>query len=122
MPASHTQSTTLWLPAGELDSVGHVVHEDSVAAPTVLEYLPAAHRLHADSAAAPSVIEYVPLQHGMHVSESDTPWYLPGSHKAHIPPSPRDEPALHVHAERLRLPAGEFEFAGHGWQAPLLTY
>jgi hypothetical protein len=40
-PASHTQLTTLWLPAGEVECVGHAVHEDSSAAPTVVEYFPA---------------------------------------------------------------------------------
>ena len=121
-PASHTQLTTLWLPAGEVECVGHAVHEDSADAPTVVEYFPASHWMHADSAAAPSVIEYLPCPHVLHVPESGASWYVPGVHKVQKPPPSLVEPAMHVHAERLRLPAGEFEFGGHNWQVSSLRY
>ena len=42
--------------------------------------------------------------------------YVPPKHGVHVPPSGPLDPALHRHAVRAVLPAGEEEFAGQSRQ------
>ena len=112
-PASHTHADTLWLPAAELECVGHVMHSDSAAAPTVLEYLPAAHSVHVDGSVAPAVVEYLPLAQVLHSASPDAPLKVPAAHRVHTPPASREEPALQKHELLPMLPGRESECGGH---------
>jgi len=161
-PALHVQLVETELPKGQLESVGHVEHVDSVVAPSTAEnlpaaqslqvlapasalYLPAAQLVHAGpepvkpllhmqaveaelpagetelvvhseqvfSEVAPIACEYLDAPQSEHVSVPANALYCPVTHSVHVPPSGPEEPALHLQAPVLLLPAGAMEFGGH---------
>mmetsp|Transcript_22552 Transcript_22552/g.53457 ORF Transcript_22552/g.53457 Transcript_22552/m.53457 type:complete len:220 (-) Transcript_22552:324-983(-) len=79
-PASHTQCSTMVLPAGELLPSGHA---EQLRAPDP-EYVPAPHSSHHP---APAPALYVPAAHSSHDPDPADSLYLPASHAVHGPPS-----------------------------------
>ena len=132
-PASHSQSTTTVLPAGEFERAEHgaqvlsatapsapenlpaaqASHVLSAAAPAAVENVPAAHAWQVLSATAPSAVENLPAAQSVHASSPTAALCLPAAHSAHSPPSGPVKPATQWHAVRALLPAGATVFAGH---------
>jgi len=83
------QSTTLSLPAGELEFNGQA--------------------LHVEFAEAPTAVEYVPVPQSLQAADPVNALYLPAAHAVHVPPSGPVDPALQVHAVKEVLPAGALE-------------
>jgi len=59
---------------------------------------------------------YLPPEHSVQIEKPVAALYVPAKHGVQVPPSGPLDPALHRHAARAVLPAGEPEFAGHGTQ------
>jgi len=87
-PALQRQAVAELLAMGDCELVWQLVHTLTAVAATVLEYWFAKQSEHAPEPAAGL---YVPARHATQVV---VPVY----------------PALHKHAEKMALPAGEFEF------------
>ena len=96
-PVLQVQAVAAELGLGELELPGHAKQVDSIVAPVVAKYFPAAQSVHA---ALPVVILYLPVAHG-----------------EHTPPSSPVDPALHVQATTAVLGLGELELPGHATQA-----
>lgn len=58
---------------------------------------------------APVAVEYVPARQSEHAKEPVALLYLPATHGAHVLPSGPVEPALHLHAASIELPAGALD-------------
>ena len=59
------QAVKAALPAGEFEFIGHVLHVESVEAPSAAEYVPDPHSTHVE-VEAPTAVEYVPAIHDLH--------------------------------------------------------
>ena len=92
-PAPQVQAVEMLLPAGELEFVGHVKHVETLVAPTD--------------------VEYVLIPQSMHVADPASVLYFPAMHSEQVSPLGPEEPALHVQAVKVVLPARASEFDGH---------
>ena len=139
-PALHSQEASVGLPAGAVESAGHVMHVCALLAPIDVEYFPATQSTQPSApvtclnlpawhawqsmpvypllhAQAPSSTlaggENAFCGHSVHVSLPDDALKVPASHAVHTPPLAPVYPALHVQSVIATLPAGESELAGH---------
>ena len=85
----HTHALAPLLPEGEFAKAPQLVHTLSAVAPVAVEYLPARQSEHAK----------LPV----------TLLYLPATHGAQVLLSGPVEPALHLHAASIELPAGALD-------------
>jgi hypothetical protein len=65
------------------------------------------------SEVAPIACEYLDAPQSAHALFPATALCFPATHSVHVPPSGPEEPALHLQAPELLLPAGAMEFCGH---------
>ena len=100
-PASQRKSTGarhVVLPGGKLESNGH--------------------KSHVEIAEAPIAVEYFPTPQSLQLFDPAVSLYFPATHAVHVPPFFPDVPRLQVHEDKIELPVGAFEFAGHARHTP----
>lgn len=85
-PALQVHAASVELAVGEIELSGHVVHVDTVLAPSVTEYVPATQLVHNVELLAAAVPEYVPGTQLVHTVELLAPAvaeYLPATQLMH---------------------------------------
>jgi hypothetical protein len=132
-PASHSQSNTTALLAGEREFAGQAVHALAPAAANVPAAhaahtlapapakAPAAHATQSLAAVRPVAAWYVPAPHGAHAFAPEAFLNVPTAHAAHGPPSGPLQPAWHTQLVCGPLPLAELVPAGQGAQAPAVV-